>query len=236
LAREKLELEVKKVPVFIDDNRNPVETALASCIARRNLTSSGIALTLFEAHPQLKTEREARGHTNLMRSKMFVSEKEFEKLDFPSFKILAIQYNVPREYFSYLARLWDSIEEKDDWDTLVQQPILNGHNVLAVLRGFQGRDATLGKDRTKPDYFLLLTNTLTKQLPSQFRHWLDLNGKQRDQIIQDFMGTLEKWPKSDGLRIAERMMEYFKAECAKEAIKEAKNREKEQKRATNRSH
>lgn len=85
------EIGLSQVPVILDEKADPVAIALQSTVVRRNLTKSGIALTLFEAHPLLREEREGRSRRNLFRNKERIEINDIRPFEKPTYKSLALK-------------------------------------------------------------------------------------------------------------------------------------------------
>lgn len=218
------ELKLDSVPVFINDKADPQEAAMASCLARRNLDKGGIAFVLFEAYPEIVKERENRKQFNLLNGKETegIAKPLAQKIEIPSFKALSEKYAVPREYFSYLAEMGDASND-DDWKE-IRKAILKGIPLTSVYRGFKGRIATKDKLRDPVDHLKCLSTALIGKLETAFTHWSHIKPSERDKLIDDFVGSLDKWPQDDGLRIANRMVEFFQA--PKSATTEDKGKSK----------
>jgi hypothetical protein len=140
------ELKFERIPVFIEACDDPIDIALSSCIARRNLSKAGIALTLFEAYPEPADSRSNRGRQHqLAKIRGHVSEKTISEIyDLPSYKTLSAKYGIPAQYFTYLAAIWDSCEDTNDdteWSAIKTKLLTGEVKLEAVLRG-RAREAS----------------------------------------------------------------------------------------------
>jgi hypothetical protein len=163
------------VPVeWAPEGTDPIVYAIESAISGRNLTRSGVVLLLLEQHPDLAEERRAREHGGLKhRKNANVSRCDFVTAEDGkgSFLRIAERYNVPREYFSDLVKIQETLaSDPEGWER-VRMAILNGEgSIPAMVRGAGGAVATKGKNRADPRYDRLAV-TATKTLENVFKAW-----------------------------------------------------------------
>ena len=218
--RAALELELESVPVIVRDDIDPLDFAIESAATGRQLTKSGVVLMLLEKHPSLAQKAHQRKGGKLVpgavhrKGKTSVSASN-DRCDSNaskenggenvSYQTLAERYQVPREYFTLLAKIKygapadgqhgavkPATEKQWLW---VKQAILEEEMaVTSVIRGYQSQNATLGKYRADPVYLSYnpATDALSGLLPQAltslrngFAQWpkLDLTarGKLKDQ-------------------------------------------------------
>jgi hypothetical protein len=193
--RHKVALKLKLlVPVVVNNEADPLSMAITSAIARRQLTRSGIVCTLFEAHPQLADHRSARGG-KLRRKRVGARNVEVLKdFDAPSYSVLAERYEVPREYFSRLAAIWDSATDAE-WKE-VRGRILSGQTEIPnEYAGFCGGIPTKGGKRPAPDYARLLRRSFLNELPERVRAWNKLDTVEKGKILEEFGEKTKKFPR-----------------------------------------
>lgn len=211
--RAALLLELKRIPCLVDDTVDPLTTALASAVARRQLTKSGIALVLFERHPQLCEERKGREKSGLIRrNPNTVSVEQLaKKLELPSFVRLASRYRIPNQYFSYLALIWDSTTP-EEWADIKSAIASEETGLPQLYSGIRSRIKTKGGKRTQPDSYKLLEQTLTQTIPFRLRAWEKLSATQKDKLVDGFCSCLDKLPMEFCTRIANRLTEHVAPE------------------------
>jgi hypothetical protein len=88
-----------------------------------------------------------------------------------SFDRIAERYNVPRQYFSDLIKIRETLAgDEESWER-VRGAILNGEgSIPAMVRGAGGAVATKGKNRRDPQYQFLVC-TATRTVANVFKAW-----------------------------------------------------------------
>ena len=186
-----LELGLASLPVLIDDESDPVAAAMASCLAKRNLEKVDIALTLFEAHPNLIRDRKARQKSFLLNQKK-VSEEALKKLEFPSFASLAEYYKLPAEYFSRLARIWDASTD-EEWEQHKADILEKRKTLRGIYSGFRGKTAET-PTQDKVDYADLIRKSFQQEVPHRLKHFGKLKASAQDGLKADMAQSFYDWP------------------------------------------
>lgn len=192
-----IELKVESVPVFVIDSNEPVAVALAATLARRKLTKSMIVLTLFEAHPELRKERSGRGKQNQLRLKKIGerSRDVLKQVELPSFSALAARHDVPREYFSKLAGLWESATDAE-WREICAGITSGDTEIPAQFCGLRSGWVNKDRKRSPSDWGKLLRRALTGQLAERVkRGWKTMDTVERAELLKDFEQNVQKFPR-----------------------------------------
>lgn len=117
-----IELHLPTVPVFIDDESNPIEVAIRTALLKRHFNQSMAAFTLFEYFPGLRSDRQDRQKKFLLRGTKggkweFDPGKRAAVYDSPSSQEVAAKFSLPASYFSYLSQMYDNKDE-GEWEKL----------------------------------------------------------------------------------------------------------------------
>lgn len=162
------ELGLATVPVIESVDVAPLDYALESAIAGRQLTKSAIVLILWEKHPALAEDRGARMKAGKRPSDSITGSE------------LAARYRVPREYFSLIAAVWDSTTEAG-WQK-ARTAILEDEISLPRIRaGAAGAAATSGSKKNATNYFSTCRTGLVS-IREAFKNWKKVPLDKRTEI------------------------------------------------------
>lgn len=106
-----MEIGLDSVPVEIRDDVDPVVYAIESAATGRQLTKTGVCLLLLDQHPDLAECRADR-----KGGRKSISETG-EKIT-SSFRDIGTQYQVPREYFTYILNCMALCRNRHDEERL----------------------------------------------------------------------------------------------------------------------
>jgi len=203
------EICLDKIPAFIHpDDTNVLDFILNAAVTGRQLTKSGIALTLFECNPALIENRRDRkgGYRHGKKSVLSTdnsspinkdghsAETEAEM----SFRELAEKYHVPQDYFSRLATIKEQCRpwpnDRDFEWKLVKRWIFEDEmgitRLLPALEGYQHMHS-IGKDKTQIKASGKLPTNLQdgflrsfSYLRNQFPNWETLARPRRNILIK----------------------------------------------------
>jgi hypothetical protein len=160
------EIGEKECKVQIADSSiDPLTYAVESAVTGRNLTKSGIVLMLFIQHIALSESRKIR--------KGGCQPEKGTGDSITSYHDLAEKYNVPREYFSTLAGIYDASGDAQ-WNQVVSAILDDERAITAMNAGLAGKLATAGKKRADPKYHLLAPQSAVTMC-SVFKSWGKIN-------------------------------------------------------------
>jgi len=203
------ELHLQRIPAVIQsDGEDVLKFILDTAITGRQITKSGIALTLFECNPAMIENRKVRkgGYTHgkkvnvtAVTLKPINKDGHIDKTESnASFTELAEEYHIPREYFSRLATIREQCRpwpgDRDFEWKLVKRWILEDEmgitRLLPALEGYQHMHS-VGKDKTQIKASGKLPPNLQdgflrsfSYLHNQFSKWETIGRPHRNVLIK----------------------------------------------------
>lgn len=105
-----LEIGLDMVPVEVRDDVDPVVYAIESAATGRQLTKTGVCLLLLDQHPDLVETRGAKAGRK--------AAGEIGDSITNSFRDIGQQYQVPREYFTYILKVKELCRNQYDEERL----------------------------------------------------------------------------------------------------------------------
>lgn len=203
------ELHLARIPAVIQaDGEDILKFILDTAITGRQISKSGIALTLFECNPAMIENRKARQRLGKSKKRDLVTNSQgspvnkdghiVETESEASFTELAGKYHVPREYLSRLATIREQCRpwpgDRDFEWKLVKRWILEDEmgitRLLPALEGYQLTHC-VGKDKTQIKASGKLPPTVSvgiersfSYLHNQFSKWGTMHPKERSTLTK----------------------------------------------------
>jgi hypothetical protein len=190
------ELDLSTVPV-VRVNGDAIEIALASALTKRQVTKSGIALILFEHHPDLQMGGRERSKSALQGESADVT-----------FASLAQRYGIPRQYFSGLAAMAEEFSDKQ-WSEARDLILFQEYSIAQAYKGVKGQTATKGKKRNDPKWERLLHESMVVELPERLKCWKQLPEENRRKHCEAVRGTVKRWPREYARWLRDTLQEFF---------------------------
>jgi hypothetical protein len=184
----------------IEVETNPLDYAIETAVACRQLTRSGVILVLWMQHPDLAKMRgdHTSGDHRQRGCEPFTSS--VKALQETTFQRLAEKYNVPREYFSCMASIAEKLgDDPDGWAEVRRQILEEEISLPRLNAGIAGRQKTRGGKRSPTRYDSVFRRSLTG-ITNAFSNWQKLDPKIRAPLADQWANTLAHEELPDELR------------------------------------
>jgi len=209
-------LDIPEVPVIIREETDVLGYAIETAVARRQLSKSGIALVIFEQHPELAATKGAKAgrpktvipHNNTSVSPSKSGEVLAKRHE--SFRQLGARYKVPHYYFSLLGEMRDGMTG-EEWTELRRVILEEEASIPRQFAGYKtGRPA--GSSRGPVVYAFLSEQGLLEgilprafsSLREGFSRWdTEIDSKSKAAVEKEWGELLDAAP-PELLRIAKR--------------------------------
>lgn len=157
-------LGIEDAPALVVE-ADPVEYALETAIARRQLTKSGVVLLLFERHPELaerKGKRETPGQKHSIGGRFTGVERFNTGEEETTFRKLAEKFGVDVSYFSILAKIAEKATP-EEWEIVRAAVLYDEVSIPRIHAGLGGlRSGVDGNGKRKPvNHELVFSRSVT---------------------------------------------------------------------------
>jgi hypothetical protein len=184
----------------IQVDTNPLDYAIETAVARRQLTRSGIVLVLWMQHPELAPLRGDRTRGDLRPPLHKPLASSAMSLQDNTFLGLAEKYNVPRDYFTCIASIATKLgDDADAWAEVRRQILEEEISLPRLNAGIAGRQKTRGGKRSPTRYDSVFRRSLTG-ISNAFSNWQKLDAKIRAPLADQWANTLAHEELPDELR------------------------------------
>jgi hypothetical protein len=179
---------------------NPLDYAIETAVARRQLTRSGVVLVLWMQHPDIAKMKGNHTRGDLRQSTCKPLASSANSLQETTFLELSEKYNVPRDYFRCLAEISEKLgDDADAWVEVRRQILEEEISLPRLNAGIAGRQKTKGGKRSPTRYDSVFRRSLTG-ITNAFGNWQKLDPKIRAPLADQWANTLAHEELPDELR------------------------------------
>jgi hypothetical protein len=177
-----LSLGLPEVPVVVVSEDEIGTVVVRELGFRRNLTKSAIAYLAYPLHKRVHDESIHRQQTNLKKGSELPSLLSRRSGKIRGFEEVFVQLGFSRPLFFQAQEVHELFADDPSYKALMEPKILSGDAGLgAVIAGYAGRAATLGKERRDPRPADLMLKSMSSW-SAWGRYWEAIDSEQRDRV------------------------------------------------------
>ena len=186
---------LETVPCIVS-TEDPVDVALRTALARRQLTETAKVLLLLEFDPTLLDGRKARGHANLKRGKPLISPglSRDNPGNEKGFKTLAERYRVNVEYFTLLATAMEVFDD-DQWGEIRENIFAGTLHAPRLACGIGGLSKNPKGGARKPIQYFKVCRRALISLKTHMERWEDFTRYERRDLLELYRQVKTALPK-----------------------------------------